>query len=64
MIENIRLLLGFSSIEKLKKQPELDYDVIFGQQTQKFTFSSRLWEYEFLSLLTEGDVIVNFGLLF
>ena len=38
---------------KAQKQPELDYDVTLGQQTQKFIFWNRLWEYEFLSLLAD-----------
>ena len=51
-----------SSIQKLKNQPKLDYDVNFGQKAQKFKFSNRPWEYEILSLKTEIDVIVKFGL--
>ena len=56
--------ISLSSIQKLKKQSELDYDVTLGLQAQKFIFSYSVWECEFLSLLTESDVIVKFGLFF
>ena len=49
---------------KAKTQPKLGYDVTIGQQAQNFTFSNWLWEYEFLSLLTESNVIAKFGLFF
>ena len=53
---------NISSIWKLKNQPELGHDVTFGQNTEKFKFWNR--DHEFLSLLTECDVIVKFGLIF
>ena len=47
----------------LKNQPEPDYDVTFSKHGQKFILSNRLCEYEFLSLLTESDVMANWTVL-
>ena len=48
------------------KQSKLDYDVTPGQHAinhaHKFTFSNRLWDYKFLSLLTESEVVAKIGL--
>ena len=45
---------------KAKKQPE--YDGTLGQQAQKSIFSYSVCNCEFLSLLTESNVIVKFWL--
>ena len=50
--------LHTSSIWKLK-QSDYDNDVTFSQQAQKLILSNWRWAYQFLSFLTENDVIVT-----